>query len=48
MAKYCPIAKHNVTYIFCDDCENKICRKKDNIKNNQQKQNVKKCSNLEN
>ena len=47
MAKYCPIVKHNVTYIFCDDCENKICRKKNNIKN-QQKQNTKKYSSSKN
>jgi len=27
MAKYCPIEKRKVIYLFCQECENKICLK---------------------
>ena len=26
MSKYCPIVKNKVPYIFCQDCEDKICK----------------------
>ncbi len=30
MGKYCPIVNQTVTYQFCEDCEDKICKKGDN------------------
>lgn len=27
-SKYCPIVDHKVTYMFCEDCEEKICLEK--------------------
>lgn len=26
MSKFCPIENRNVAYIFCQECENKVCR----------------------
>jgi len=34
-AKFCPLLKERVTYLFCEDCEEQICRgekKKENAK----------------
>ena len=27
MAKYCPLLNHNVTYLDCLDCDEKVCVK---------------------
>ncbi len=26
MAKFCPLVKHNVTYLTCLECEEKVCK----------------------
>jgi len=28
MSKYCPIVDHKVTYMFCEDCDDKVCLEK--------------------
>lgn len=30
MSRYCPIVNHNVTYQFCEDCEDRQCSKRNN------------------
>lgn len=30
MSRYCPIVDHNVTYQFCEDCEDRQCSKRNN------------------
>lgn len=38
MARYCPITQCKVTYMFCQECDDRICKKTDfSNKNNDQK-----------
>lgn len=38
MARYCPITQSKVTYMFCQECDEKICKKTDfSNKNNDKK-----------
>lgn len=37
MARYCPITQCKVTYMFCQECDDRICKKTDFSKNNDQK-----------
>lgn len=30
MSRYCPIVDHNVTYQFCEDCEDRQCSERNN------------------
>ena len=41
MSRYCPIMDQKVTYQFCEDCDEKICR-------NNSKQNKTDCNNNSN
>ena len=38
MAKYCPIINEKVTYQFCEDCEEKICKENNKEKNHEENQ----------
>lgn len=42
MSKFCPIVNRKVTYQFCQDCDDKICRKQEIKKNkdNQERKGV--------
>ena len=33
MAKWCPVEERRVIYQFCEDCDDKVCRKPDFNKN---------------
>lgn len=39
MAKYCPILNEKVTYLYCQECDDKICEKEkeENKFNNEKK-----------
>ena len=34
MSRYCPIVGQKMTYQFCEDCDEKICRNKTNQRKN--------------
>lgn len=43
MAVYCPVLKHKVVYLTCQECEDKVCKKNKSLSSsdNDKQQNIK-------
>lgn len=39
MARFCPVVKERVIYTFCQECEDKVCRRPGALKKREMKKN---------